>query len=60
MSAATKSETLFESFLARNELLFEKIQVQSTSRPDYLVAVGSQKLVFEFKELSEEDNFGVI
>ena len=60
MSAATKSETLFESFLARNQLLFEKIEEQSKSRRDYLFAVGSQKFVFEVKEPSEDDNFDVI
>ena len=56
----TKSEELFESFFAQNTLLFEKIEEQESPRPDYLVSVGQLKLVFEVKELSEDDNFGVI
>ena len=56
----TKSETLFESFLAANGLPFERIREERTPRPDYLVSVGPVKLVFELKELAEDENFGVV
>lgn len=59
----TKSEELFERFLATNKLQFEKIEaVKKTAahRPDYLVSIGNLQLIFEVKELSEDDNFGVV
>jgi hypothetical protein len=56
----TKSEETFESFLAANNLPFEKIKEDTTPRPDYLVSIGDLKLVFELKELAEDENFGVI
>lgn len=55
----TKSETLFESFLAANGLPFEKIKETTTPRPDYLVSIGSGQIIFELKELAEDENFGV-
>ena len=60
MSAKTKSEALFESFLVQNGLHFEKIEEGGSPRPDYLVIVGELKLIFELKELSHDDNFGVV
>jgi len=56
----TKSEELFESFLDRNKLAFEKVQEDTTPRPDYLVSVGDTKIIFEVKELAEDENFGVV
>ena len=56
----TKSEELFESFLEANNVPFEKIKEDTTPRPDYLVSVGDLKLVFELKELAEDENFGVV
>lgn len=56
----TKSETLFENFLAANNVRFEKIKEDTTPRPDYLVLVGSTQLIFEVKELAEDDYFGTI
>jgi hypothetical protein len=56
----TKSEELFENFLQANNLQFEKIKEDTTPRPDYLVSIGDLKLVFEIKELSEDENFGVV
>jgi hypothetical protein len=56
----TKSETLFESFLATNELLFEKIKEDTTARPDYRVTLGNNDIIFELKELAEDENFGVV
>jgi hypothetical protein len=53
----TKSEELFENFLQTNNLQFEKIKEETTPRPDYLVSIDDLKLVFEVKELSEDDNF---
>jgi hypothetical protein len=56
----TKSEELFESFLTANKLPFEKIKEDTSSRPDYLVFIGDLKLLFEMKELAEDENFGVV
>jgi hypothetical protein len=51
---------LFESFLIQNNVPFEKIKEEASHRPDYLVNVSSLQLVFEVKELAEDDNFGVV
>ena len=56
----TKSESLFEGFLATNNLPFEKIAEDTTPRPDYRVSIGSSGIIFELKELSEDENFGVV
>lgn len=56
----TKSERLFEDFLAANALAYERIQEDSTARPDYRVYFGGTKIIFEVKELSRDDNFGVV
>ena len=56
----TKSEALFEKFLDDNNLAFEEIKEDTTSRPDYLVSVGNAKIIFELKELAEDENFGVV
>jgi hypothetical protein len=56
----TTSEEMFEKFLTENNLPFEKIKEEDSPRPDYLVQVGELKLVFEVKELAEDENFGVL
>lgn len=56
----TKSEDLFEGFLASNNLPFEKIKEEDTPRPDYRVSVGGRVIIFEIKELAEDGNFGVV
>lgn len=56
----TKSEGLFEDFLAANHLPFEKICEDTTPRPDYRVFVGEGQIIFELKELSEDENFGIV
>jgi hypothetical protein len=59
----TKSEQLFETFLTANNVQFEKIEEieeKEAYRPDFLVALGNLHLVFELKELAEDDNFGVV
>jgi hypothetical protein len=56
----TKSENLFEEFLTVNNLPFEKIQEDTTPRPDYRISVGGVEIVFELKELAEDENFGVV
>jgi hypothetical protein len=56
----TKSESLFEQFLASHNLPFEKILEDTTPRPDYRVFVGSGQIIFELKELSEDPNFGIV
>jgi hypothetical protein len=55
----TKSESLFEEFLTVNNLAFEKIEEDTTPRPDYRVSVGGCVIIFEIKELAEDRNFGV-
>ena len=56
----TKSESLFEGFLATNNLPFEKIEEDTTPRPDYRVSVGGSGIIFELKELVQDENFGVV
>src|ERR1039458_6842883 len=56
----TKSESLFEEFLTVNNLAFEKIKEDTTPRPDYRVSVGGVEIVFELKELAEDENYGVV
>ena len=56
----TKSESLFEEFLADNNLRFEKIEEDHTPRPDYRVFSGHSEIIFELKELTEDGNFGVV
>jgi len=53
----TVSEEIFEKFLQENELVFSKIREAESPRPDYLVEIGELKIVFEVKELAEDDNF---
>lgn len=53
----TTSELQFEKFLDENQLLFERVAEQKTPRPDYLVQIGDAKVLFEVKEISEDDNF---
>jgi hypothetical protein len=56
----TKSESLFEEFLTINNLAFGKIEEDTSPRPDYLVSVGGIEIIFEVKELAEDENFGVV
>jgi hypothetical protein len=59
----TKSEGLFEGFLASNDLPFERIKEETTPgafRPDYRVSVGGSEILFEMKELAEDGSFGVV
>jgi len=56
----TKSESLFEEFLTFNDLRFEKIKEDVTPRPDYRVSVGGGEIIFELKELAEDENYGVV
>jgi hypothetical protein len=53
----TKSEILFEDFLRTHNLQFDPIEVADSPRPDYIVTIGSSKIVVEVKELSEDENF---
>jgi len=57
----TKSENIFEQFLATNDLPFEKIEEEENIRtPDYRVTIGSADIIFEIKELEKDENFEVI
>jgi hypothetical protein len=53
----TKSEAEFQKFLTENNLSFEKVKEEDSRRPDYLVDIGNSQLLFEIKELAEDDNF---
>jgi hypothetical protein len=55
----TKSEQIFESFLASHNLTFIRIEESTTPRPDYRVSIGETDLIFELKELTADKNFGV-
>lgn len=56
----TTSEAVFETFLTENNLHFERVEEQDSPRPDYLVYVAGTKILFEVKELAEDDEFGVV
>jgi len=60
MNTKTTSEEVFEHFLRENDLIFEKIKEADTPRPDYLVHVGGTRLMFEVKELVEDEDFAVV
>lgn len=53
----TVSEEVFEAFLTSNDLKFDPIARADTPRPDYIVHFERADIVFEIKELSEDDNF---
>jgi hypothetical protein len=54
---------VFEGFLTLNGLAWEKIQVETSPaesyRPDYLVHAAGCELIFEVKELAEDENFEI-
>lgn len=58
----TKSEQIFEDFLAANGLHFEKIKEDASPRPDYWVSIDGVKplMMVELKERTEDENFGVV
>jgi len=53
----TTSELELEKFLTENALPFERVEEQTTPRPDYLVRIGDLQLLFEVKEIAEDKNF---
>lgn len=53
----TTSELQFEKFLDQNKLPFERVPEEKTPRPDYLVQISDAKVIFEVKEISEDDKF---
>jgi hypothetical protein len=57
MCQKTKSEAVFEEYLVAHNLRFDPIAVAHSPRPDYVVTIGSSKILFEVKELSEDENF---
>lgn len=58
VSIETRSEEIFEQFLAANFIAFERIEEtvnqRGAHRPDYLVELPNLKLVFEVKELTDD------
>lgn len=56
----TRSETAFETFLSDNKLKFERIKEASSPRPDYMVQANDWRVVFEIKELAEDENFRAV
>lgn len=53
----TTSELAFEKFLTENALSFQRVEEQQSPRPDYLVQIGDLKILFEVKEIAEDENF---
>lgn len=53
----TKSEIAFEAFLIENNLAFERVDEGRQRRPDYLVRINGVEVLFEVKELAEDENF---
>ncbi len=54
----TKSEDLFEDFLHSNGVTFsriEEVREKHAKRPDYLVEIGDLKIMFEVKQLGDDD-----
>ena len=51
----TTSELEFERFLSENGLPFDRVEEHQTPRPDYVVQIGDVKVLFEVKEISEDD-----
>jgi len=61
MTTSTKSEALFEQFLTEHGVKFERVETQCGIRtPDYYVWAGDRKLVFELKEITEDNDFDVV
>ena len=56
---STKSEELFEAFLTSNGVALSRIEeVKKTGakRPDYLVEIGELKIMFEVKQLGDDED----
>ena len=53
----TTSELEFEKFLTENALPFQRVEEQPTPRPDYLVQIADLNVLFEVKEITEDENF---
>jgi hypothetical protein len=55
----TKSEDLFEGFLTANGVAFSRIEEaqnqKGAHRPDYLIELGNSQLVFELKQLGDDE-----
>ena len=55
----TKSEDLFEEFLMSNGVRFsrvEEVRERGAKRPDYLVEIGDLKIMFEVKQLGDDED----
>jgi len=57
MNSMPCAETLFESFCESNSLSWERVPVQETPTPDYVVLSNGQYIYFEIKQIDEDDNF---
>ncbi len=59
----TQSEEVFERFLTENKIAFERVpetvNVIGGHRPDYHVHLGPSGVLFEVKERTRDENFGV-
>jgi hypothetical protein len=55
----TDSERIFEQFLRDNGIAFERVIETDSPRPDYAVTASGAKLLFEIKELDEDENFSL-
>lgn len=59
MRPAPKAEALFESFCDSHVVSWERVPVEKTRTPDYIVLLNGQSIYFEVKQIDEDDNFKV-
>ena len=57
MTSKPKAETLFESFCESHAVSWERVPVEKTRTPDYVVSSNGQRIYFEVKQIDEDDNF---
>lgn len=57
MTSKSEAETLFESFCKSHALSWERVPVEKTRTPDYVVSSNGQRIYFEVKQIDEDDNF---
>ena len=57
MILKAEAEALFESFCDSHAVPWERVLVEKTRSPDYIVSLNGQSLYFEVKQIDEDDNF---
>lgn len=57
MTLKPEAETLFESFCESHAVSWERVPVEKTRTPDYVVSSNGQPIYFEVKQIDEDDSF---